>query len=89
VGGTAYAASKHAVLGFSRSLMLEVRKDNIRVIAVCPGSVDTSMMHDQPMLKAEPTRILQPEDVAATILGALRLPERALVSELDIRPTNP
>jgi 3-oxoacyl-[acyl-carrier protein] reductase len=89
VGGTAYAASKHAVLGFSRSLMLEVRKDNIRVIAILPGSVDTSMMHDQPMLKAEPSRILQPEDVAATILGALRLPERALVSELDIRPTNP
>ena len=36
VGGTAYAASKHAVLGFSRSLMLEVRKDNVRVVAVCP-----------------------------------------------------
>jgi 3-oxoacyl-[acyl-carrier protein] reductase len=89
VGGTAYTASKHAVLGFSRSLMLETRKDNIRVIAVCPGSVDTSMMRDQPMLKAEASRILQPEDVAATILHAISLPERALVSELDIRPTNP
>jgi 3-oxoacyl-[acyl-carrier protein] reductase len=88
-GGTAYTASKHAVLGFTRSLMLEVRKDNVRVIAICPGSVDTSMMHDQPMLKAEPSRILKPEDVAATILHALTLPERALVSELDIRPTNP
>ncbi len=89
VGGTAYTASKHAVLGFSRSLMLEVRKENIRVIAICPGSVDTSLLKDQPMLKAEPSRILQPEDVAATILHALALPERALVSELDIRPTNP
>jgi 3-oxoacyl-[acyl-carrier protein] reductase len=88
-GGTAYAASKHAVLGFSRSLMLEIRKDNIRVIAICPGSVDTRMMHDQPMLKAEPSRILQPEDVAASILHAITLPGRALVSELDIRPTNP
>jgi 3-oxoacyl-[acyl-carrier protein] reductase len=88
-GGTAYTASKHAVLGFSRSLMLEVRKENIRVIAICPGSVDTSMMQDQPMLKAEPTRILRPEDVAGTILHAIQLPERAMVSELDIRPTNP
>jgi 3-oxoacyl-[acyl-carrier protein] reductase len=88
-GGTAYTASKHAVLGFSRSLMLETRKDGIRVIAICPGSVDTSMQRDQPMLKAEPSRILQPEDVAATILHALTLPERAMVSELDIRPTNP
>jgi 3-oxoacyl-[acyl-carrier protein] reductase len=89
VGGTAYSASKHAVLGFSRSLVLEVRKDNVRVIAVCPGSVDTRMLHQQPMLKAEPTRILRPEDVAATIVHAVTLPERALVSELDIRPTNP
>ena len=88
-GGTAYAASKHAVMGFSRSLMLEVRKDNVRVIAICPGSVDTSMMHHQPMLKAEPSRILQPADVAAAILDAVSLPARALVSELDIRPTNP
>jgi 3-oxoacyl-[acyl-carrier protein] reductase len=88
-GGTAYTASKHAVLGFSRSLMLETRKDGIRVIAVCPGSVDTSLLRDQPMLKSEPSRILRPEDVAASILHALTLPERALVSELDIRPTNP
>ena len=88
-GGTAYTASKHAVLGFSRSLMLETRKDNIRVITICPGSVDTSMLRDQPMLKSDPSRILQPEDVSATILHALMLPEQALVSELDIRPTNP
>ena len=88
-GGTAYCASKHAVLGFSRSLMLETRKEGIRVIAVCPGSVDTSMLRDQPMLKSDPSRILSPEDVAATILHALSLPDRALVSELDIRPTTP
>src|SRR5918998_6929218 len=88
-GGTAYTASKHAVLGFSRSLMLEVRKDNIRVIAVCPGSVATGMMREQTMLKTNPDRVLQPEDVAETIRDAVELPGRALVSELDIRPTNP
>jgi 3-oxoacyl-[acyl-carrier protein] reductase len=88
-GGTAYTASKHAVLGFSKSLMLEVRKENIRVIAICPGSVATGMLQDQPMLKSEPTKILRPEDVAGTILHAIQLPERAMVSELDIRPTNP
>lgn len=88
-GGTAYTASKHAVLGFSRSLMLEVRKDNVRVITICPGSVDTPLLRDQPMLRTDPNRILRPEDVADTILNALLLPARALVSELDIRPTNP
>ena len=89
VGGSAYAASKHAVLGFGRSLMLELRKEGIRVITVCPGSVDTGMLHDQPMLRPDPARILQPEDVADTILQALRLPQRAMVCELDIRPSNP
>jgi NAD(P)-dependent dehydrogenase (short-subunit alcohol dehydrogenase family) len=89
VGGTAYCASKHAVLGFSRALMLEFRKEGIRVIAVCPGSVDTGMLRGQPMLKSNPARILQSEDVADAILHAVRLPGRALVSELDIRPTNP
>jgi 3-oxoacyl-[acyl-carrier protein] reductase len=89
VGGTAYAASKHATLGFGRSLMLELRKENIRVITICPGSVDTGMLRDQPMLKSDPNRILKPEDVAATIVQVLSLPDRAMVSELDIRPTNP
>jgi len=89
VGGTAYTASKHAVLGFSKSLMLETRKEGIRVIAICPGSVATGMMSDQPMMRPEMERIMQPEDVAATVLAALQLPGRALVSELDVRPTNP
>jgi NAD(P)-dependent dehydrogenase (short-subunit alcohol dehydrogenase family) len=88
-GGTAYTASKHAVLGFARSLMLEVRKEGVRVVTVCPGSVDTGMLVDQPMLSPDRERILQPEDVADAILHAVRLPGRALVSELDIRPTNP
>jgi NADP-dependent 3-hydroxy acid dehydrogenase YdfG len=47
------------------------------------------MLQDQPLLKADPARILRPEDVAASILHTLELPDRALVSELDIRPTNP
>ena len=89
VGGTAYAASKHAVLGFSRSLMLETRQDNIRVIAICPGSVDTALRRDQPLLVPDVDNILQPEDVAHVVLQAIALPGRALVSELDIRPTNP
>ena len=88
-GGTAYVASKHAVLGFGRALMLEVRKDNIRVITICPGSVDTPLLRTQSMLTPDLAKILHPEDVAATVLAALALPERAMVSELDIRPTNP
>ena len=89
VGGTAYTASKHAVLGFGRSLMLELRTEGIRVITICPGSVDTSMLRDQPMLSTNADRILRPEDVAESILHTVQLPGRALVSELDLRPANP
>jgi ketoreductase len=41
--GSAYSASKHGVLGFVRSLALEVADKGITVNAICPGFVDTSM----------------------------------------------
>ncbi|MGE0555232.1 MAG: SDR family oxidoreductase [Gemmatimonadales bacterium] len=88
-GAAAYSASKHAVLGLSRTLMLELRHQGIRVIAVCPGSVDTPMMRGQDTLNPKLDRILKPEDVAAAVLSALQLPRRATPSEIDIRPSDP
>lgn len=87
LGGAGYAATKWALMGFSKCLMLEVREQNIRVITICPGSVDTSFSHPQDPSKAE--KILSPQDIADTLLAAISLPERAMVSEIDIRPTNP
>jgi 3-oxoacyl-[acyl-carrier protein] reductase len=88
-GGTAYCASKHAVLGFSKALMLEVRKHNLRVVAVCPGSVATPFMDKQSRMRPNRDRVLTADDVARTVHAALTLSDRAMVSELDIRPTNP
>jgi 3-oxoacyl-[acyl-carrier protein] reductase len=88
-GGTAYCASKHAVLGFSKALMLEVRKRGLRVIAICPGSVATPFMDKQDRMRPDRDRILTAEDVAQAVLATLTLSDRAMVSELDIRPTNP
>jgi 3-oxoacyl-[acyl-carrier protein] reductase len=88
-GGTAYAASKHAVLGFSKSLMLDVRKAGVRVVAICPGSVDTPLIRKIREPRAGQGEILAPEDVAQAILDAIRMPARAMMSEIDIRPTNP
>ena len=84
-GGAAYCATKWALIGFARSLILEVRQHNIRVITVCPGSVDTSFSH----VIGKKSNILHSEDVADTVLAAVKMPTRAMVSEIDIRPTNP
>ncbi len=85
VGGAGYCATKWALIGFARSLMLEVREYNIRVITICPGSVNTSFANTV----RSKSNILEPEDVAETVLAAVKIPSRAMVSEIDIRPTNP
>ena len=88
IGGAMYSASKHAALGFTKSLMLEVRGFNIRVAAICPGSVDTEFFNNS-SINPDRNKILKPEDIAETVLLILKLPVRALISEVDIRPTNP
>ncbi len=89
--GTIYCATKHAVMGLSRALMLEVRNYNIRVVTVCPGSVDTDFFRAESntVLSSHPDTVLKSKDVADTILFAACLPENATVSEIEVRPTNP
>ena len=88
IGGAGYAATKWALIGFSRSLMLEVRGHNIRIVTICPGSVDTSFSQS-PKEHSRSATILHSQDIADTVVAALKLPDRAMVSEIDIRPTNP
>jgi NADP-dependent 3-hydroxy acid dehydrogenase YdfG len=88
IGGTMYGATKHAVLGFTKSLMFEVREYNVRVAAVCPGSVATEFGTGHNLQK-EIQKVLAPEDVAHAVLSIINLPVRALISEIDLRPTNP
>ena len=89
VSGTMYCATKHAVIGFSKSLMLELREYNIRVSSIRPGSTHTEMMADAPIRAINMNTILQPEDVAEVVSTVIKLPIEANVSELEIRPTNP
>lgn len=84
-GGAGYCATKWALRGFASSLMLEVREHNIRVITIFPGSVATGFSH----VNKKGPNITQPEDVGDAVVFAVTAPERAMFSEIDVRPTNP
>ena len=86
--GTGYGATKWALRGWANSLMLEVREHNIRVVTIFPGSVNTDMAGHSPTAPRRETMI-QPEDVAEAVWTAVNVPERTMLSEIDIRPTNP
>ncbi len=90
-GAAGYSATKHAVVGFSRALLLEERKNGIRVLTICPGSVNTHFFtkETENFKPKNPEKILQAEDVARTILNMIELPDNATISEIDMRPANP
>jgi 3-oxoacyl-[acyl-carrier protein] reductase len=85
-GGTGYVATKHAVLGFSESLMLEVRESGVKVSVVMPGSVATDMLvGDNP----DRSWMLKPEDVASVVASILDSPSHALTYQVEVRASNP
>ena len=83
-----YAATKWALIGLSRSVLQEVRRDGIRVLVIEPGSTLTDFGHDPAKLE-HADKLVKPEDVATVMISALKLPARATVSEIEIRPTDP
>ncbi len=83
----AYNASKFGLNGFSEALMQEVRQDNIKVSYICPGSVNTAFGGDTPS-EAKSWQ-LQPADIAQVIVDLLQMPERALPSKVELRPSKP
>jgi NAD(P)-dependent dehydrogenase (short-subunit alcohol dehydrogenase family) len=83
----AYNASKFGLNGFSEALMQEVREHNIKVSAICPGSVNTYFGGDTP--SAAQAWQLQPEDIAQVVMDLLAMPARTLPSKIEIRPANP
>ncbi len=74
-GGASYAASKHAIIGMTKSAALDYAKQNIRVNAVLPGNIDTPMMERftsgdiEKAIELEPVgRLGKPEEIAEAVL---------------------
>ncbi len=87
-GGAGYNATKFGLVGFSEALMQEVRYDHIRVSYVMPGSVNTEFGQTATE-QAAPSWKLSPGDVAQTIVHLLEMDSRALVSRVELRPSEP
>ena len=85
--GAGYAATKHAVTGFSESLMQEVRQQGVKVTTIFPGSVDTQSHRHDPT--ADHSWKVQPEEVGEAVAAALATRDQTLISRIEIRPAKP
>jgi uncharacterized protein len=78
-----YGATKAFVLSFSQALWAEYQKQGLRVLAVCPGPVETGFFDatgNSNLRKTVPDAIvLKPDDVVAMSLKALRNNQTILV----------
>ena len=82
-----YSASKHALLGWSKSLARECYKDNIRVHAISPGGVYTDMVKiSRPDLTAE--GMIMPEEIADIIHFFLANRGNAVIDEIIVHRVN-
>ncbi len=87
--GSAYCASKFAVIGMTEALMQEVRKSNIRVTALTPSTVNTELASNAGLKIGDEDRMMQAEDVAELVIAALKLPDRVFIRTAGIWTTNP
>ena len=89
IGGVAYNASKFAVAALGTSVANEEAQSNIRITTIFPGEVDTPILEHrpQPVSAERRAKMLVPEDVADIVVAIARLPPRAHIPELVIKPT--
>lgn len=85
--GTGYNASKFGVVGFTQAAMLDLRRYNIKVSTIMPGSVSTYFNHNEPSEKDRWK--IQPEDIGELILNIFSMNPRTLPSKIEIRPSRP
>ena len=83
-GEAAYAAAKAGLLAFSRALFAEVRDNGVKVVAVCPGYVDTDFI--PPNRRVDRSKFLQPDDVAEAIVHVIATAPHACPTDVVLEP---
>lgn len=88
-GWAQYSATQAALRSLSESLRDEVNEEQVRVLTVYPGRTATDVWREAAEQSNQPYRpelLLQPEDIADSILSALCLPRTAELTDIHIRP---
>lgn len=85
--GSAYNASKFGLVGFSQAIMLDLRKHDIKVTTIMPGSVATNF-NDHEVNEKDAWKI-QPEDIGEMVVNLLNMHPRTLPSKIEVRPLKP
>ncbi|MUH35834.1 SDR family oxidoreductase [Zobellia amurskyensis] len=85
--GAGYNATKFGVVGFTQAAMLDLRKYDIKVSTIMPGSVATHFAGNEPDEKD--AWKIQPEDIGELVLDLLKMNPRTLPSKIEVRPTRP
>ena len=94
-GGSAYNASKFGLNGFSEAMMLDERNNNVRVSYIMPGSVATGFSGQAATdfsghgADSGSDWKIHSEDIAEIVRTLLRMPERTLISRVEVRPSKP
>ena len=82
-GSGSYSISKFALLGFSKSLREELKKDRIKVTSIMPGATYTSSWEGVGLPES---RFMGAKDVADTIWSAYSLSPSAVIEDIIMRP---
>src|SRR4051794_4065233 len=85
--GAAYNASKFGLVGFSQAIMLDLRKYDIKVSTIMPGSVSTFFDNNVP--DESDSWKIQPEDIGQIVANLLQMNPRTLPSKIEVRPSKP
>ena len=85
--GSAYNASKFGLVGFTQAIMLDLRKYNIKVSTIMPGSVATEFNNHTPS-DADAWKI-QPEDIGQLVFDIFQMNPRTLPSKIEVSPSMP
>ena len=83
----AYNASKFGLVGFTQAIMLDLRKEGIKVSTIMPGSVATHFANHTPSEKD--AWKIQPEDIGQIVSDLIKMPARTLPSKIEVRPSMP